>query len=179
MPRVAVAVAVLCLWPAVAISQVKRAERQPAGSSAIFERFTEQARRVLYFARAAVSEYGSAELEPEHVLLGILREGKGAAFDLLFNRFQLDPASLSKEIESRLERKATFSESVEVPFSRFARRVITASVEEADRLGDREIDTEHLLLGVLRVSDSIPASMLAKHGVTLELARQQLKARNP
>jgi hypothetical protein len=68
---------------------------------------------------------------------------------------------------------------VEVPFSRFARRVITASVEEADRLGDREIDTGHLLLGVFRVSDSIPASMLAKHGVTLELARQQLKARNP
>ncbi len=179
MRRALISVVVLCLWPAVSLGQVNDAERQTRSSSPIFDRFAESARRVLFFARVAVSEYGSAQIEPEHIMLGIIREGEGAAHDLLFGKFQLDQVSLSNEIESRLERKSKFPESVEIPFGRLALEVVTASAEEADRLGHHEIDTEHLLLGILRVSDSPPKLILARHGVTLELARQQLKARIP
>lgn len=139
----------------------------------VFDRFSEQARRVLFFARAEVSRWGSPQVEPEHILLGIIREGKGAAYELLFEEFQLDWRALAQRIEARLEKKPRFDVSVEIPFSKSTKDMLTATVEEADRLQHREIGTEHLLLGILR-TDSIPASVLTEHGITLELAREKL-----
>jgi len=120
-----------------------------------------------------VSRWGSPQVEPEHVLLGIIREGKGAAYELLFEEFQLDWRALAQSIEARLEKKPRFDTSVEIPFSKSAKEVITATAEEAERLQHPEIGTEHLLLGILR-TDSMAASVLAEHGVTLELAREKL-----
>ena len=83
----------------------------------MLERSTERARRVLFFARMEVSEWGSAHIEPEHILLGIIREGQGAAYQLLFEKFRLDRRALADEIGSRMDRQPTFAESIEIPFS--------------------------------------------------------------
>ena len=137
----------------------------------MFERMTEQARRALFFARVEVSEWGSAAVEPEHLLLGIIQEGKGPAVTLLRDTFHLDMVSLLKEVASHMERKPKFPTSIDVPFGISTKEVLIAAVEEADRLQHREMGPEHLLLGILRVADTIPASILSKHEVTLESAR--------
>jgi ATP-dependent Clp protease ATP-binding subunit ClpC len=141
---------------------------------AMFQRMTEQARRALFFARAEVSKWGSAAVEPEHLLLGIIHEGKGPAVTLLRDTFHLEMVALIKEVASHMEHKPKFSTSIEVPFGSSTREVLIAAVEEADRLQHQEMGPEHLLLGILRVADTIPASILLKHEVTLESARESL-----
>ena len=141
---------------------------------AIVHRMTEQARRALFFGRAEVSNWGSAAVEPEHLLLGIIHEGKGPAVMLLRDTFHLDMVALIKEVASYMEQKPKFSTSIEVPFGASTREVLIAAVEEADHLQHQEMGPEHLLLGILRVADTIPASILAKHKVTLESARAAL-----
>jgi ATP-dependent Clp protease ATP-binding subunit ClpC len=131
---------------------------------------------VLFFARVEVSRWGSPQVEPEHILIGIIREGKGTAYELLFETFNLDWRRLVHLIEGQMEKKPGFPGSVEIPFSKIAKEALTATPEEADRLQHGEIGTEHLLLGILR-TDSISTSLLAEHGVTLELARQKLASR--
>ena len=138
------------------------------------ERSTEEARQVLFFARQEVSDRGSVAIEPEHILLGIIRQGKGPAYELLFEKFELDVNGLSTEVESHMERKAPIAESVEVPFSSSAKQILVAAVKEADRLRKQEIGPEHLLLGILRVAGSVPASILSKHGVNLGSMRKRL-----
>jgi ATP-dependent Clp protease ATP-binding subunit ClpC len=82
--------------------------------------------------------------------------------------------NLIKEVASHMEQKATFPTSIEVPFGTSTRAVLLAAVEEADRLRHHELDTQHLLLGLLRIADTIPASILSQHDVTLEAARASL-----
>ena len=137
----------------------------------MFERFSEQARRILFFSRAEASKWGTRKIEPEHFLLAIIREGKGAAYELLVET--LDSRRLSEDIEAHFDKKPTFAASIEIPFSTAAKHVLTRAVEEADLLKDKEVGPEHLLLGILR-TDSISTSVLAQHGVTLELAREKL-----
>jgi ATP-dependent Clp protease ATP-binding subunit ClpC len=144
---------------------------------AMLERYSEQARRVLFFARAAVSEMGSRQVQPEHLLLGIIREGKGEAYALLFAKLGVDPIAVANDIESQIARRPRFDESIEVPISRSARRALIEAVEEADRLEHREIGTEHLLLGILRQAESVPTLILVKHGLTLDRARQAIRMR--
>ena len=139
----------------------------------MFDRFSEQARRVLFFARYEVSRWGSPHVEPEHLLLGIIREGKGTAHELLFEKFNLDSRTLVQDLEGQLEKKPGFDTSIDIPFSTVTKEVLTATAAEADGLQHHEIGTEHLLLGILR-TDSLPASVLTAHGVTLELTRQKL-----
>ena len=93
---------------------------------------------------------------------------------MLREKFQLDVVSLIKEIGSHMERKPTFSTSIEVPFSASTKQVLIHTVEEADHLQQPEIEPEHLLLGLLRIADSVPAAILSKHGVSLESVRERL-----
>ena len=142
---------------------------------AIVQRMTEQARRALFFARAEVTKWGSPAVEPEHLLLGIIRERKGPAVTLLRDTFHLEMAALVKEVASLLEHKPTFSVSIEVPFGTSTEAVLVAAVEEADRVQHQEIGPEHLLLGILRVADTILRRSSSKHEVTLESARAALR----
>jgi len=116
---------------------------------------------------------GTRQIEPEHFLLGILREGQGAAYELLFERLSLDPRKLLQDVEAQMEKKPPFETSIEIPFTKTAKEVLIVAVEEADRLQDKVIGPEHLLIGILR-SHSSATAVLMQHGVTLELARQKL-----
>jgi ATP-dependent Clp protease ATP-binding subunit ClpC len=141
----------------------------------LLQRMSDETRQVLYFARQAVSDHGSATVEPEHVLLGILHHGQGPAVTLLRDTCHLEMAALIDRVASRIERKPTFSTTIEVPFGPTTKEVIAAAVEEADRLRQRAIRPEHLLLGILRIATTIPAAILSTHGVTLDFARVRLR----
>ncbi len=82
----------------------------------MFERYTERARRVLFFARYEASQLGSISIETEHLLLGLIREGKGLT-SRIFARSHLSLENIRKESEGRTVFREKVSTSVEIPFS--------------------------------------------------------------
>jgi ATP-dependent Clp protease ATP-binding subunit ClpC len=139
----------------------------------MFERYTERARRVLFFARYEASQLGSVSIETEHLLLGLIREGKGLT-SRIFARSNVVLDSIRKEIEGRTVFREKGSTSVEIPFSTETKRVLQYAAEEADRLVHTYIGTEHLLLGLLREERSLAASILMEKGMRLASVRDDV-----
>jgi hypothetical protein len=137
----------------------------------MFERYTERARRVIFFARYEASQFGSHAIETEHLLLGLIREDKN-----LTNRFLQAPSikSLRAEIESRTTIREKVSTSIDLPLSNECKRILAYSAEEAERLNHRHIGTEHLLLGILREQNSVAAQLLTERGLRVEAVREEL-----
>ena len=99
----------------------------------MFERFTEQARRVLFFAREDASQLGSIRIDTEHLLLGLTRDGKGLTHRLFADAgTALD--DIRDEVLRRIPARSATSATQEIPFSAAAQRVLQHSAEEADRL---------------------------------------------
>ncbi len=141
----------------------------------MFERYTERARRVLFFARYEASQLVSISIETEHLLLGLIREGKGLT-SRIFARSHLSLESIRKEIEGRTVFREKVSTSVEIPFSAETKRVLQFAAEEADRLLHNYIGTEHLLLGILREERSVAATILMEKGMRLNTVREDIVA---
>jgi ATP-dependent Clp protease ATP-binding subunit ClpC len=139
----------------------------------MFERYTERARRVLFFARYEATQLGSTSIETEHLLLGLIREGKGLT-SRIFARSHLSLESIRKEIEGRTVFREKVSTSVDIPFSAETKRVLQFAAEEADRLLHTYIGTEHLLLGILREERSVAASILYEKGMRLASVREDI-----
>ena len=138
----------------------------------MFERYTEKARRVIFFARYEASQFGSPFIETEHLLLGLLREDKA-----LTNRFLRSHASIEsirKQIEGRTPIREKVSTSVDLPLSQECKRVLAYAAEEAERLAHKHIGTEHLLLGLLREDKSFAAEILHERGLRLSSLREEL-----
>src|SRR6185437_12066035 len=138
----------------------------------MFERYTEKARRVIFFARYEASQFGSPYIETEHLLLGLLREDKA-----LTNRFLRGHASVEsirQQIEQNTLVREKVSTSVDLPVSDEGRQVLAYAAEEAEVLSHKHIGTEHLLLGLLRVEKSFAAAMLTERGLRLSAVREEL-----
>ncbi len=138
----------------------------------MFERYTEKARRVIFFARYEASQFGSPYIETEHLLLGLLREDKA-----LTNRFLRSHASIEsirKQIEGRTTIRDKVSTSVDLPLSQECKRVLAYAAEEAERLSHKHIGTEHLLLGLLREDKCFAAEILHERGLRLSTLRDEL-----
>lgn len=138
----------------------------------MFERYTEKARRVIFFARYEASQFGSPYIETEHLLLGLLREDKA-----LTNRFLRSHASVEsirKQIEQHTTIREKVSTSVDLPLSNECKRVLAYAAEEAERLSHKHIGTEHLLLGLLREEKCFAAEILHERGLRLGAIREEL-----
>src|SRR5450756_568377 len=143
----------------------------------MFERYTEKARRVIFFARYEASQFGTPYIETEHLLLGLLREDKALA-----NRFLPMPAAV-ESIRTQIERHTapgeSVSTSVDLPLSHECTRVLAYGAEEAQRLNHKHIGTEHLLLGILREEKCFAAQLLREQGLTLGSVRKQAQQSEP
>jgi ATP-dependent Clp protease ATP-binding subunit ClpC len=139
----------------------------------MFERFTERARRVLFFARYESSQLGQKSIEPEHLLLGLLRERHGGA--LLF--LQQLPSDVRTRITTRMTAGDKIPASVEIPFSAPAKRALQAAAQQADHLRHAHVGTEHLLLGLLADSTTVACEILNANGLTFEAVRKEIADR--
>src|ERR1700688_3263711 len=138
----------------------------------MFERYTEKARRVIFFARYEASQFGSPSIETEHLLLGLLREDKA-----LTNRFLRSHASVEsirKQIEGHTTIREKLSTPVDLPLSNECNRVLAYAAEEAERLSHKHVGTEHLLLGLLREEKCFAAKILHERGLHLSTIREEL-----
>lgn len=125
----------------------------------MFERYTEKARRSIFFARWEASQFGSPYIEPEHLLLGLIRHVP------YLNKE--NNKEIRAEIERDLPRGEKTSTSVDLPLSSPAKRSLEFAAEESERANHPNIDVQHLLLGLTRESNSV-ASLLQKHGIDRE-----------
>ena len=134
----------------------------------MFERYTEKARRTIFFARYEASQFGSSYIEAEHLLLGLLREDKALSFGLLRPHSM---ESIRKQIENHTTIRERVSTTIDLQLSNESRRILAFGADEASTLGHRHIGTEHLLLGMLREEGSFAAAILREQGISLEHAR--------
>jgi ATP-dependent Clp protease ATP-binding subunit ClpA len=138
----------------------------------MFERYTEKARRAIFFARYEASNFGSPQIDTEHLLLGILREHKALA-----NRFLRSFAaveSVRKQIEAQGGVREKIATSVDLPLSVPCKRVLAYAAEEAEVLQHENIGAEHLFLGILREKESFGEQILRGFGVSAEQVRAYL-----
>jgi hypothetical protein len=138
----------------------------------VFERYTERARRVIFFARYEASQFGSSLIETQHLLLGLIREDKNLTNRFLRNSSSIE--SLRREIESRVERRERIPTSIDLPLSEECMRILAYANEETERLNHRHIGTEHLLLGILREEKCVAWELLYERGLRLDVIREEL-----
>jgi hypothetical protein len=141
----------------------------------MFERYTEKARRTIFFARYEASQFGSPYIEAEHLLLGLLREDKSLANRFLRSRAE----SIREQIERHTAPGEQVPTSVALPLSHECKRVLAYGAEEAERLKHKHIGTEHMLLGLLREEKCFAARLLHEQGLTIDSVREQLQESAP
>jgi len=139
----------------------------------MFERYTERARRVLFFARYEAGRAGSPAVEPEHLLLALIREGKGLSARI-FERARVSPDDVRRAIESQTTRWEATSSGDDLPLSASTKQALELAAQESDRLLHNYVGTEHLLLGVFREERSLAASILAERGLQINQVRDDI-----
>jgi len=137
----------------------------------MFERYTDIALRVIFFARYEASQFGSP-IETEHLLLGLVREDKALIFRFL--RCHASVESICKRIDGYIPIGEKVSTSVDLPLSTECKRVLDYAAEEAERLSHKHVGTEHLLLGLLREEQCLAAEILHERGLHLSTVREEL-----
>jgi len=144
----------------------------PAGSESpsdtVFERYTERARRAVFFARYDACQTGSPTIECEHLLLGVLREDPALFFEADASFRSQD---LKNKVSAHLKLKPAISTSIDIPLSPDCKRAVAQAAEEAKRLGSRAVGCEHLLMALLRQDESNAAQAMKETGITLSALR--------
>ncbi|MGB7188532.1 MAG: Clp protease N-terminal domain-containing protein [Acidobacteriaceae bacterium] len=125
----------------------------------MFERYTERARRIIFFGRYEASEFGCELIEADCLLLGIARENP----EFCIRWLAMNYTQLRDRIAELYPRKSKLTASTDLPLSNASKRVLAYAAEEADRLGDRHIGSEHLFLGLLREGGTASEILKARH----------------
>ncbi len=139
----------------------------------MFERYTEEARRLIFMARYEASQVGSPEITTEHLVLGWMRQTALREAQNFLSPAAMD--SIRKQIEAQSPRREKISTSVDLPLNRESKRALAYGAEESQRLGHQHIGLEHLLMGLLREEKSLAAELLRQHGLTTAILRERLQ----
>src|SRR5438105_10875746 len=115
----------------------------------MFERFTERARRVVILAQEEARQLNCSVVVPEHILLGIIREGEGVASKILAS-IGVERDRIRFNAENAVGMKGSATPNEELTFARPSKKILELALDEAKRLGHSYIGTEHLLLGLIR-----------------------------
>lgn len=140
----------------------------------MWQRFTERARKVVYFAQEEATKFGEGYVSTEHLLLGLVRESDSVAARVL-EKLGVSLSRIRQEVEKQLPRGEARTQA-EMTLTPRAKRVIDLAYDEARNLSNNYIGTEHLLLGLIREGDGLAGRVLSKLGVELDRARREVMA---
>src|SRR3984957_9408512 len=140
----------------------------------MWQRFTERARKVVFYAQEEAQKFGEGYVSTEHLLLGLVRESDSVAARVL-EKLNVSLNRIRAEVEKQLPR-GDARPSQDMTLTPRAKRVIDLAYDEARNLNNNYIGTEHLLLGLIREGDGLAGRVLAKLGVELEKARKEVMA---
>ena len=139
---------------------------------ALFERFTDRARRVVVLAQEEARLLNHNYIGTEHILLGLIHEGEGVAAKAL-ESLGISLQAVRDQVEEIIGQGGS-SPSGHIPFTPRAKKVLELSLREALQLGHNYIGTEHILLGLIREGEGVAAQVLTKLGADLSRVRQQV-----
>ncbi|MBQ1969875.1 MAG: ATP-dependent Clp protease ATP-binding subunit, partial [Paludibacteraceae bacterium] len=120
------------------------------------EKFSKRVKDVLIYSKEEAERLGNSYVAPEHLLLGIFRDGEGPAIDLLL-ALNADIRKIKNSIEERVRTNAPFNFNQDLPLSKSSEDIFKYVILEARALKTSEIDTDHLLLAILRQDSNIAA----------------------
>ncbi|CAA7056392.1 unnamed protein product [Microthlaspi erraticum] len=141
----------------------KKGRASRSVTKAMFERFTLEAIKVITLSQEEALRHGHNFVGTEQILLGLVGEGTGIAAKAL-KSMGINLKDARVEVEKIIGRGSGFVVAVEIPFTPRAKRVLELSLAEARQLGHNYINTEHLLLGLVR-EDGVAARVLENLGV--------------
>lgn len=139
----------------------------------MWQRFTERARRVVFFAQEEAGRLGENYVSTEHLLLGLVRESDSVAARIL-ETLGVSASRVRTEIERQVT-KGDGRTGPDMQLTPRAKRVIDLAYDEARQLNNNYIGTEHLLLGLIRENDGLAGRVLAKFGVDIERTRREVR----
>ncbi len=138
-------------------------------------KFSPRVQDVIQFSREEAIRLGHDYIGPEHLLLGMIREGEGRAM-LAIQNLEVDTAGLKKTMEEKIRNTANPAKDItgNIPLTKQAENVLKMTYLEARILKSDIIDTEHLLLSILKDEDNIASQILNRYSVTYELVKKDL-----
>ncbi|MFN3729245.1 MAG: ATP-dependent Clp protease ATP-binding subunit [Fimbriimonadaceae bacterium] len=140
----------------------------------MWQRFTERARKVVFYAQEEAQKFGEGYVSTEHLLLGLVREADSVAARVL-EKMGVSLNRIKQEVEKQLHH-GDHRSNADMTLTPRAKRVIDLAYDEARNLNNNFIGTEHLLLGLIREGDGLAGRVLSKLGVELERARREVMA---
>jgi ATP-dependent Clp protease ATP-binding subunit ClpC len=138
-----------------------------------WERFTQRARRVLSLAQEEAEKLNHSYIGSEHVLIGLIREEGGVAGRVL-RELGLEEHRVQAMVE-RLSGVGSRTPFTKIELSPSTKRILELAVDEARRMGQHYISTEHLLLGLVRQNEGVAMDVLRKFGISAEQVRRQTR----
>jgi len=141
-------------------------------------RFSPRVKDVLTYSREEALRLGHEYVGTEHLLLGIIREGEGAALQIL-DLLGVSPSVLRKEIENTVKPGNRTSMNLgNIPLVKQAEKVLKVTVLEAKLFNSAVIETEHLLLAILKDEDSVGSRILKRFDVDYKAAKEKYELMN-
>ena len=139
----------------------------------MMERFTDQARKAFVLAQEEARLLGHNYIGPEHILLGLIREGGGVGVRAL-ELLGIDLSALQGQVEDLIGRGEGALVGTMIPLTPRVKVVLELTLREAQELGHNYIGTEHILLGLIREGNGVAPLVLAKLGANLQRTREQV-----
>jgi ornithine carbamoyltransferase len=138
----------------------------------MWQRFTERARKVVFYSQEEAGRLGENYVSTEHLLLGLIRENDSVAARIL-DRLGISLGRIRSEIERQVAR-GDGRVGQDMQLTPRAKRVIDLAYDEARQLNNNYIGTEHLLLGLLREAEGLAGRVLMKLGADLDRTRLEV-----
>jgi ATP-dependent Clp protease ATP-binding subunit ClpC len=138
----------------------------------MFERFTDRARRVVILAQEEARMLDHDYVGTEHVLLGLIHEGRGVAA-MVLESLAIRPEVVRERVQAVVGRGEQ-APSGHIPFTAQAKDLLRLALEESRDLGHTYVGTEHILLGLIHQGDGVAARVLTGLGADLNGAREQV-----
>ncbi|EFK96345.1 protein containing Clp, N-terminal domain [sediment metagenome] len=139
----------------------------------MYERFSDRAKKALQLANQEACRFNHEFIDPEHVLLGLIREGSGIAASVL-KEMDVDLRKIRSEVGKSLKEGSNLVTMGKLPLTPRAKKHIEYSMEEAKGLHHNYVGTEHILLGLLREEEGVAAKVLTDLGLSYDKVKQKV-----
>ncbi|WP_308773288.1 ATP-dependent Clp protease ATP-binding subunit [uncultured Bacteroides sp.] len=137
--------------------------------------FTQQVSDIVVYGKEEANRLQNAHIEPEHLLLGIIRDGECKAAEIL-KSFYLDLKAIKSELETQLREQSILENySQDISFSPEASKILTLSLLEAKLMNEEKVDTPHILLAIMRDNQNNASKILEENDVTYAKIADRLK----
>ena len=140
-------------------------------------KFSKDVLEVLGFSNEEARRLGNAVIDPEHLLLGILREKNSKAL-IYLSRLNVDVAIVKQSIEKQIRQDKMIQDPIDLPLSPSSERVLKMGLLEAHGMKSEMIDTEHILLAILKEKNNLAANVLNNEGVQWDTLRSLFYEKN-